>query len=252
MKPTPSVSSSSQPRPYIAAEGSQPKEKMWIGTEMPSLEANRRDVFEREVPGYDMRRLIRASDPLAASLAFAVQSRLVLATILACRLCPESFHCAEISNLIPAWIPSAVVPRRWAASPDVVMALPALQQTPQQAPAAMPSYSIDDKFDGYEGYVADEINQARVLQRYERPLALRGGLPPTCIRRFAPWHVFRLRRLALKADGTSGAAAAASSATKATRAATHPKRGRSRRQEQGHHGNGHNSSSHGHGHHSSG
>ena len=47
------------------------------------------------MPGYDLRRLILASDPLAASLAFTVQIRLVLATILGIRMCPWCPHCAE-------------------------------------------------------------------------------------------------------------------------------------------------------------
>ena len=62
---------------------------------MPSLEARAEDVFEREVPGYNLRRLILARDPLAASLAVAVQIRLVLATILGFRMCPNCPHCAE-------------------------------------------------------------------------------------------------------------------------------------------------------------
>ena len=81
--------------PYVTAVGSEPKEKQWIGSDMPSLEARAEDVFEREVPGYNLRRLILARDPLAASLAFAVQIRLVLATILGFRMCPNCPHCAE-------------------------------------------------------------------------------------------------------------------------------------------------------------
>ena len=84
--------------PYIAAEGSEPNEKLWIGPEKPSLQPCREDVFEHDIPGYDLRRLILARDPLAASLAFAVQIRLVLATILGFRMCPECPHCAETSN----------------------------------------------------------------------------------------------------------------------------------------------------------
>ena len=40
---------------------------------MPSLEANADDTFEIDVPGYDLRRLVQARDPLAAALAFSVQ-----------------------------------------------------------------------------------------------------------------------------------------------------------------------------------
>jgi len=81
--------------PYVTAAGSEPQEERWIGARMPSLEAREQDVFEREVPGYNLRRLILARDPLAASLAFAVQIRLVLATILGFRMCPNCPHCAE-------------------------------------------------------------------------------------------------------------------------------------------------------------
>ena len=84
--------------PYIAAMGSEPREKLWVGAEMPSLEARTEDVFEREVPGYDLRRLILARDLLAASLAFSVQIRLVLATILGFRMCPDCPPCAESDN----------------------------------------------------------------------------------------------------------------------------------------------------------
>ena len=79
--------------PYIAAMGSEPREKLWVGAEMPSLEARPEDVFERDVPGYDLRRLILARDPLAASLAFSVQIRLVLATIRSFRMCENRSHC---------------------------------------------------------------------------------------------------------------------------------------------------------------
>ena len=42
--------------------------------------------------------LDNARDPLAATLAFAVQVRLVLATVLGIRMCPECPHCAETAN----------------------------------------------------------------------------------------------------------------------------------------------------------
>ena len=41
---------------------------------MPSLEANADDSFEIDVPGYDLRRLVQARDPLAVALAFSVQA----------------------------------------------------------------------------------------------------------------------------------------------------------------------------------
>ena len=80
--------------PYIVAAGSEPREKLWIGSETPSLEARVDDAFEREALGYDLRRLILARDPLAASLASEVQIRLVIATILGFRMCPRCPHCA--------------------------------------------------------------------------------------------------------------------------------------------------------------
>ena len=65
---------------------------------MPSLEARTQDVFERDVPGYGLRRLILARDPLAASLAFEVQIRRVLATTLGFRMCPKCPHCADTAT----------------------------------------------------------------------------------------------------------------------------------------------------------
>ena len=65
---------------------------------MPSIEAHPDDVFEHDVPGYDLRRLILARDPLASSLAFSVQIRLVLATILGFRMCEDCPHCSDLDN----------------------------------------------------------------------------------------------------------------------------------------------------------
>ena len=84
--------------PYVTSEGSEPREKQWIGAGMPSLQARTQDAFECEIPGYDLRRLILARDPLAASLAFGVQIRLVLATVLGFRMCPECPHCATSAH----------------------------------------------------------------------------------------------------------------------------------------------------------
>ena len=53
------------------------------------------DVFGRDVPAYDLRRLILPRDPLASSLAFSVQIRLVLATILGFRMCEDCPHCVD-------------------------------------------------------------------------------------------------------------------------------------------------------------
>ena len=92
--------------PYITQGDSAERE--WIGTDrpslqanegdrfqLPSLEANEHDEIKFEVPGYDLRRLIQARDPLAPALAFAVQVRCVLATLFGIRMCPDCPHCAE-------------------------------------------------------------------------------------------------------------------------------------------------------------
>ena len=71
----------------------------WTGTDKPSLRAADDDVFEIEVPGYDLRRLIQARDPLACANAFSVQVRCVLATLLGLRMCPRCPHCCE--SVIP-------------------------------------------------------------------------------------------------------------------------------------------------------
>ena len=81
--------------PYLAAGASEPTEKQWIGAEMPSIEAHADDVFGRDVPAYGLRRLILPRDPLASSLAFSVQIRLVLATILGFRMCEDCPHCVD-------------------------------------------------------------------------------------------------------------------------------------------------------------
>ena len=55
--------------------------------------------------GYDLRRLILATDLLAASLAFTIQIRLALATILGIRMCLLCPHCADTDapNKVFAW-----------------------------------------------------------------------------------------------------------------------------------------------------
>ena len=51
------------------------------------------DRFDVDVPGYDLRKLWMAEDPLAAVNAFFVQIRTVLATILGLRMCPNCPQC---------------------------------------------------------------------------------------------------------------------------------------------------------------
>ena len=52
----------------------------WIGSNAPSLEPHGTDQFEVDVPGYDLRRVWLAEDPLAAANSFFVQLRTVLET----------------------------------------------------------------------------------------------------------------------------------------------------------------------------
>ena len=59
--------------------GGDTTEKQWIGPDMPSIEAHSDDVFGLDVPDYALRCLILPIHPLASSLAFSVQIRLVLA-----------------------------------------------------------------------------------------------------------------------------------------------------------------------------
>ena len=72
--------------PYIVASTSV-GESDWIGSDKPSLRASAEDVFHREVPGYDLRKLIQSRGPLAPALAFSTQVRVVLASLLG--LCKE-------------------------------------------------------------------------------------------------------------------------------------------------------------------
>ena len=81
--------------PYIAAGANDSLERLWIGSDGPSIQAAEEDVFEVNVPGYDLRRMIQARDPLACAMAFAVQIRRVLATLFGIRMCPKCPHCAE-------------------------------------------------------------------------------------------------------------------------------------------------------------
>ena len=81
--------------PFIRDMEKSNGEEQWIGQDVPSLEASEEDVFEIEVPGYDLRKLIQARDPLCVANAFDVQIRLQLATLLGIRMCPDCPHCAE-------------------------------------------------------------------------------------------------------------------------------------------------------------
>ena len=53
------------------------------------------EQFDVHIPGYDARRCMLAGDPAAATNAFFVQIRTVLATRLGIRMCAFCPHCAE-------------------------------------------------------------------------------------------------------------------------------------------------------------
>ena len=65
----------------------------WAGPDKPHLEPKPEDTYSVDIPGYDMRRIMSAEDPLAAANAFFVQIRTVLATVLGIRMCPFCPHC---------------------------------------------------------------------------------------------------------------------------------------------------------------
>ena len=74
------------------------EQRPWACKDSPSLEADELDEFHINVPGYDLRRLLQAQDPLAAANAFFVQIRVILATVLGIRMCPHCPHCASSGN----------------------------------------------------------------------------------------------------------------------------------------------------------
>ena len=53
----------------------------WIGSDMPLLQPGHNDFFGVDIPGYDLRKIWLAGDPLAVANAFFVQIRTVLATV---------------------------------------------------------------------------------------------------------------------------------------------------------------------------
>jgi len=70
----------------------------WASQDKPSLEPSPEDEFNVDIPGYDLRRLLLAQDPLCAANAFFVQVRVILATALGVRMCPHCPHCASTAN----------------------------------------------------------------------------------------------------------------------------------------------------------
>eukprot|EP00959_Pyramimonas_sp_CCMP1952_P150958 3159070-Pyramimonas_sp.AAC.1 len=88
--------------PFVAGKS----RRKWAGKNAPSLEPTSDDRFEQaemqaddevqfEVPGYNLRRLYLAEDPLSAVNAFFVQIRTILATMLGVRMCPNCPHCSQ-------------------------------------------------------------------------------------------------------------------------------------------------------------
>ena len=69
--------------------------KPWIGLEKPSLETKADERMDVQIPGYDLRKLMLAQDPLAVVNAFMVQVRVILATVLGIRMCPHCPHCQK-------------------------------------------------------------------------------------------------------------------------------------------------------------
>ena len=81
--------------PFVAGDD---RRKKWARKESPSLETSSDDVFEIDIPGYDMRRLCMAEDPLAACNAFFIQIPTVLATMLGVRMCPRYPQCSDTAT----------------------------------------------------------------------------------------------------------------------------------------------------------
>ena len=65
----------------------------WAGKDKPSLEPLPTDTFERDIPGYDLRSIMMARNPLAVVNAFFVQIRVILASVLGIGMCPFGPHC---------------------------------------------------------------------------------------------------------------------------------------------------------------
>ena len=74
-----------------------PGESRWIGPDQPRLSPADDDIVV-DLPEYDLRRLIRARDPLSVVDAFQVYMRMVLARLVGLRMCPECPHCNKGAN----------------------------------------------------------------------------------------------------------------------------------------------------------
>ena len=85
--------------PFVACDTENAKvQKPYIGMSKPSLELKTTDIFGVDVPGYDLRRIMQAQDPLCVVNAFFVQIVTILATCLGARMCPSCPHCSTLPN----------------------------------------------------------------------------------------------------------------------------------------------------------
>ena len=85
--------------PFVASNTENAKaQRPYIGMNAPSLEPKVEDEFYRDIPGYDLRRLMQAQDPLCVVNSFLVQVVIILATCLGVRMCPDCPHCESSSN----------------------------------------------------------------------------------------------------------------------------------------------------------
>ena len=83
--------------PFITSRCSDAaSHRPWASRNKPSLEPKADDEVNIDIPGYDLRRLILARDPLAAVNAFMIQIRTILATVLGVRMCPLCPHLSLI------------------------------------------------------------------------------------------------------------------------------------------------------------
>ena len=104
--------------PFITSSD-VPGEADWIGPDKPSLRAKAEDVFEYDIPGYDLRKLILARDPLACVNAFQIQVRCILATLLGIQIAHTAL--IVVRQTIHAAMPGAVMVNTWVAVQGVVM-----------------------------------------------------------------------------------------------------------------------------------
>ena len=66
-----------------------------IGPDAPSLE---KETAEVDIPEYEARKLLLARDPLCAVDAFSINIRVLLASLLGLRMCPDCPRCAQSSS----------------------------------------------------------------------------------------------------------------------------------------------------------